>query len=154
MNYKEKTAKTILKDALMKLDKRQLKFFFCLIVHYWLTDKSFISEQHLFNLWCELNEYCNEADESFPDPHDDHNLTTSFCQAHPFYFIDMLELELVINLFCEYLDSKIHILTKVVNQLGTEGIKAAYEYYNKVLDLNENIEELVVEAEKNVKCFS
>ena len=126
MNCKDKTAKTILKDALMKLDKRQLKFFFCLIVHYWLTDKSFISEQNFFNLWCELNENCCEADESFPDPHDDHHLTTSFCQAHPFYFIDMLEPGLVINLFCEYLDNKIDILTTVANKLHTEDLSAAY----------------------------
>ena len=154
MNCKDKTAKTILKDALMKLDKRQLKFFFCLIVHYWLTDKSFISEQNLFNLWCELNEYCCEADEGFPDPHDDHELLKSFCQAHPFYFIDMLEPGLVINLFCEYLDNKVDILATVINKLRTGGIKAAYEYSNEALGFSEDVEKLVIEAEESVKCFS
>ena len=130
MNYKDNAVKTVLKDELLKLDIRQMKLFYGIMVHYWVKDKSFISKQNFFNLWCELNKYCCEADESFPDPHNDHHLTTSFCQAHPFYFIDMLEPELVINLFCEYLDNKIDILSAVVNKLRMRGIKAAYEYSN------------------------
>ena len=154
MNYKENTAKTTLKKNLMKLDKRQLKLFFSIIVHYWLTNKSFISKMNFFHMWCKLNDYCGMVDASFPDPHIDHKLTTAYCQAHPFYFINMLEPELVINLFCEYLDNKIDILAMVVNKLRTGGIKAAYEYSNKVLDLGEDVDKLAMEAEEYVKYFS
>ena len=154
MNYKENTAKTTLKKNLMKLDKRQLKLFFSIIVHYWLTNKSFISKMNFFHMWCKLNDHCVMVDASFPDPHIDHKLTTAYCQAHPFYFIDMLEPELVINLFCEYLDTGIDILTMVVNKLITGGIKAAYEYSNKVLDLGEDVDKLAMEAKEYVKCFS
>ena len=144
---------TILHDELLKLDKRQLKLFYSILVHYWVKNKSFISKQNFFNLWCELNELCCEVDESFPDPHDDHKLTTSFCQAHPFYFIDMLEPGLVKNLFCEYLDNKIDILSAAVNKLHTEGLRAAYEYCNKAMGMDENIEELVSGTEKYVSIF-
>ena len=146
--------KSILKDELLKLDKRQLKLFYSVLVHYWLKNKSFISKQNFFNLWCELNELCSEVDEGFPEPHDDHELLKSFCQSHPFYFIDILDTGLVTKLFCEYLDNKVDILAMVVNKLRTGGIKAAYEYSNKVLDLGEDVDKLAMEAEEYVKYFS
>ena len=154
MNYKDSMTKTVLKDELLKLDIRQLKLFYGIMVHYWVKDKSFISKQNFFNLWCELNEYCCEADESFPDPHDDHHLTTSFCQAHPFYFIDMLEPEIVKKLFCEHMDNKIDILATVAKMLHTEGLRAAYEYSNKALGFAEDVENLVIEAESYLELFS
>ena len=146
--------KSILKDELLKLDKIQLKLFYSVLVHYWIRNRSFISKRNFFNLWCELNEYCCEVDDGFPDPHDDHHLTTSFCQAHPFYFIDMLEPGLVIKLFCDHLDNKIDILTMAVNKLRTGGIKAAYEYSNKALGFGEDVDKLVMEAEEYIKYFS
>ena len=146
--------KSILKDELLKLDKIQLKLFYSVLVHYWIRNRSFISKRNFFNLWCELNEYCCEVDDGFPDPHDDHHLTTSFCQAHPFYFIDMLEPGLVIKLFCDHLDNKIDILTTAVNKLRTGGIKAAYEYSNKALGFGEDVDKLVMEAEEYIKYFS
>ena len=138
----------------MKLDKTQLKLFFSIIVHYWLTDKSFISKMNFFHLWCKLNDHCAATDASFPDPHIDRKLTTAYCQAHPFYFIDMLEPKLVINLFWEYLDTRLDILTTVVNKLLAGGIKAAYEYSNKALGFAEDVEKLVMEAEEYLKYFS
>ena len=146
--------KSILKDELLKLDKIQLKLFYSVLVHYWIRNRSFISKRNFFNLWCELNEYCCEVDDGFPDPHDDHHLTTSFCQAHPFYFIDMLEPGLVIKLFCDHLDNKIDILTTAGNKLRTGGIKAAYEYSNKALGFGEDVDKLVMEAEEYIKYFS
>ena len=146
--------KSILKDELLKLDKIQLKLFYSVLVHYWIRNRSFISKRNFFNLWCELNEYCCEVDDGFPDPHDDHHLTTSFCQAHPFYFIDMLEPGLVIKLFCDHLDNKIDILATAVNKLRTGGIKAAYEYSNKALGFGEDVDKLVMEAEEYIKYFS
>ena len=144
----------ILKDELLKLDKRQLKLFYSVLVHYWLKSKSFISKQNFFNLWCELNELCNEVDEGFPKPHDDHQLLKSFCQAHPFYFIDILDTGLVIKLFCEHLDNKIDILANVVNKLRTGGLRAAYECSNEALGMAEDIDNLVIETEAYLGYFS
>ena len=146
--------KFILKDELLKLDKRQLKLFYSVLVHYWLKNNSFISKQNFFNLWCELNELCSEADEGFPEPHDDHQLLKSFCQAHPFYFIDILETGLVIKLFCEHLDNKVDILANVVNKLRTDGLRAAYAYSNETLSMAEDVERLVLETEAYIKYFS
>ena len=124
-----------------------------MLVHYWAEYRFFISKQNLFNLWCELNYLCYEVDESFPDPYDDHELLKSYCHEHPYYFIDMLSPELVINLFCEYLDDRIDLLAMVANKLGTEGLSAAYECSNEALGLSENVEELVTEAEEHIKYF-
>ena len=146
--------KFILKDELLKLDKRQLKLFYSVLVHYWLKNKSFISKQNFFNLWCELNELCSEVDVGFPEPHDDHELLKSFCQAHPFYFIDILDTGLVIKLFCEHLDNKIDILANVVNKLRTDGLRAAYAYSNEALNMAEDVEKLVLETEAYIGYFT
>ena len=151
MNYKEKIK---LKESLLKLDKRQLKLFYGMIVHYWVKNKYFISKQNFFNLWCELNKLCHEVDEGFPEPHDDRELLKSYCFEHPYYFIDILEPKLVINLFCEHFDNRIDILAIVANKLGTEGLKAAYESSNKALGLSENVDELIKESEEHLKDFS
>jgi hypothetical protein len=42
----------------------------------------------------------------------------------------------------------------VVNKLITGGIKASYEYSNKVLDFGEDVDKLAMEAEEYVKYFS
>ena len=146
--------KFILKDELLKLDKRQLKLFYSVLVHYWVKNKSFISKQNFFNLWCELNELCSEVDEGFPEPHDDNELLKSFCQAHPFYFIDILDTGLVIKLFCEYLDNKIDILANVVNKLRTGGLEAAYACCNEALGITEDVEKLVLETEAYIGYFT
>ena len=146
--------KSILKDELLKLDKRQLKLFYSVLVHYWLKNNSFISKQNFFNLWCELNELCSEVDAGFPEPHDDHELLKSYCQAHPFYFIDILDPGLVIKLFCEYLDNTVDILIKAANKLRTDGLRAAYAYSNKALNMAEDVEKLVIETEAYVSCLS
>ncbi len=146
--------KFILKDELLKLDKRQLKLFYSVLVHYWLKNKSFISKQNFFNLWCELNELCSEVDEGFPEPHYDHELLKSFCQAHPFYFIDILDPWLVIKLFCEHLDNKVDILAAVANKLRTDGLRAAYACCNEALGMAEDVEKLVLETQAYVNYFS
>ncbi len=146
--------KFILKDELLKLDKRQLKLFYSVLVHYWLKNKSFISKQNFFNLWCELNELCSEVDEGFPEPHDDHQLLKSFCQAHPFYFIDILDTGLVIKFFCEHLDNKLDILATTANKLRTGDLRAAYECCNEALGMAEDIDKLVVETKAYVSCLS
>ena len=143
-----------LKDRLLKLDNRQFKLFYGILVHYWVKNKYFISDHNFLNLWCELNKLCYEVDESFPDPYDDHELLKSFCQAHPFYFIDILDTGLAIKLFCEYLDNKIDILANVVNKLRTDGLRAAYACCNEALAMTEDVEKLVLETEAYIGDFT
>ena len=147
-------SKSVLKDNLMKLSKYQLKLFYGMLVHYWAQYRFFISKQNFFNLWCELNCLCHETNEGFPEPFDDHELLKSYCHEHPYYFIDILAPELVINLLCEYFDDKIDVLTMIANKLSTEGLKPAYERSNEALGLSENVDELVLNAEEHLKAFA
>ena len=154
MNCKYENKKARLKQSLLKLDKKQFKLFYGMLVHYWIEYKFFISQRNFFNLWCELNQLCHDIDEGFPEPHDDRELLKSYCIAHPYYFIDILDTVIVTDLFCEYINHKIDILTMIANKLATEGLWAAYESSNKALGLYENVEKLVSEAEKHLKLFS
>ena len=140
-------------EYLSKLDKAQLKAFYGMLVHYWVTQKAFISKQNFFNLWCELNVLCHEINEGFPDI-TDHELIKSYCHQHPYYFIDILDTGIVAKLLCEYLDDRIDILAALVQKLDMEGIRAAYAYVNEVLGLNEDIENLIAQTEKLVDAFS
>ncbi len=143
MNHKRK-----LKEYMSRLDTQQFKLFYSILVHYWVKHKVFISSQNFLNLWCELNLICSEVDESFPDPYYDRELVKSYCQAHPYYFIDILDLRLIINLFCEHCDDGLDILIQVIDKLDTEGLRAAYACSNYALGLHENIDELMSGTEK------
>lgn len=143
-----------LKNDLLKLNKRELKLFYGMIVYYWGNCKSFISKQNFFDLWCELNYLCYEIDESFPEPYDDHELIKSFCHEHPYYFIDILCPEMIIDLFCQYLDDRLDVLAMIANKLHTEGLRATYEYSNEAMGMSDDIETLVSDVENHVKMFS
>ena len=143
-----------LKNNLLKLNKEQLKMFFGMLVHYWVKYKLFISKKNFLSLWCELNYLCYEVDESFPDPYDDHKLIKSFCQAHPYYFIDMLAPELVINLFCQHFNDRLDILAMIAHKIDVGGLRAAYEYSNAALGLSENVDELVSDGEEHIRLCS
>ena len=145
--------RSLLYEYLSKLDKDQLKIFYGMLVHYRVSQGAFKSEKNVFNLWCELNQLCHEVDEGFPDIYD-HELIKSYCQAHPYYFIDILDPEPIIKLFCEHLDDRLDILVAMVQKLDTEGIRAAYECVNEALGLNENIDKLVAKAEEHIRVFS
>ena len=140
-------------EYLSKLDKDQLKAFYGMLVHYRVSQNAFISKQNVFNLWCELNQFCHEVDESFPDIYD-HELVKSYCHEHPYYFIDILDTEPVIKLFCQHLDDRLDVLTTMAQKLGTGGIWVACEYVDEALGLDENIDELVTEIEQHIKTYS
>ena len=154
MNYKDNVNRTILKDNLRKLNKRQLKQFYGILVHAWASRKAFISNQNFHNLWCELNYNCAIADDSFPSPYDDYELLRSFCRAHPYYFIDVLNPELIITLFCDYLDDRLDVLAGIAEKLGTEGLRAAFESSKVALGLTEDIDELVIQTDIHIKVFA
>ena len=143
-----------LKERLLNPDKRQFKLFYGMLVHYWVKKKYFISDQNFLNLWCELNELCSEVDEGFPGPYDDRELLKSYCQEHPYYFIDILEPGLITDLFCESLDDRLNILVAIIDKLSTGDLRASYEYSNRALGLNENVEELVKESLEHLKTYS
>ena len=154
MKDKNRNARLSLKKNMKQLDRHQMKLFYSLLVHYWASHRFFINSQNFFNLWCELNYLCYEADAGFPNPYDDHELLKSFCHAHPYYFIDILDQEQVINLFCQHLESRIDILATVAAKLHTEGLWAACAYATQALGLQEEADELVTQAEEHVQTYS
>jgi hypothetical protein len=105
-------------------------------------------------MWCEFNQICSEVDDSFPSPYDDNELLKSFCQSHPFYFIDTLDPEIVKRLLCQHLDDRIDILSDIAQKLHTGDLRATYEYSNKALGLNESVGDLVNESEEFLKVYS
>ena len=144
----------ILYKTLSKLNAEQFKIFYSILIHYWANYKFFISKQNLFNLWCELNKYCHESDESFPKQYDNHEEIKSFCRAYPYYFIDRLPIDLISKLFSEHIDNQIDVLIKTVKTLSDVNIFAAYTYANKALGLNEPSDILVSETQDHIKYFS
>ena len=143
MDNNTKILKRHLRNRLETMNNKEFKMFYCILVHYWVNYEFFIDKWNFFNLWCELDELCHEADESFPDPHDDHKLMVSFCKEHPFYFIDILNLKLVKSRFWKYMDKDLKVIIIATKKLHTEGLRATYEYINKAMSLSENIDELV-----------
>ena len=154
MNDDNKKDMTLLKENLQKLNSYQMKLFYGILVHGWASRKAFISKRNFFYLWCELNYHCAEVDESFPDPYDDYELLKSFCHAHPYYFIDILSPEVVIDLFCEHLEDRLNVLAMTAQKLHTEGLRAAYEYTNNALGLTDDLDESIAQAEEHVKAYS
>ena len=137
-------------ECLSTLDRYKFKVFFSILVHCWAQGKSFITKQNLFNLWCELNALCHELDESLPDQYDDHKLIKSFCQTHPYYFIDRLPLELVSRLFSKYCDKNLDMLTKLGKILQKQGSLATIEFLIVELNLNNTADELVSDVEEYI----
>ena len=139
---------------LCQLNIKQFKIIYGIIVHCRAHDKHFFSTQNFFNMWCELNEYCHELDESFPDMHHDHNLIKDFCQQHPYYFIDILPLNLVSKLFAEHCDTNPDVLTKLVKILLNHDSRQAHRYIVGVSNLEHTADELVQELEEHIKYNS
>ena len=139
---------------LSKLDIAQFKTFYAIVVHYWANYRYFISNQNFFNLWCELNQLCNEFDEGFPDPHDDYDKMRSFYKTHPYYFTEKLPVELIAKLFAKHINNRVDILSNIATTLYKKGTSAAYTYANKALCLDESVDELVTETLEHIKYFS
>ena len=114
-----------------------------------------MSKMNFFHLWCELNELCHEADESFPDQHTDHKLMKDFCIKHPYYFADILDLGLVKKLFCEYMDQDLDTIIDATIKLHREGLRAAYEFIIKEFEMVDNdIDKLINGTQERVEAYS
>ena len=140
-------------EYLSMLTAAQFKIFYTAFVHYWGSQKGFISNQNFFNLWCELNQLCYELDESFPDQFDDYEEMKIYCHFHPYYFIDRLPLDLVAGLFADHVDNHFEILTTFVKTLIEADMYAAYTYMNEALGLTESVDELVSQTQTHIEFF-
>ena len=145
---------TLIKESLIKLNTKQFKIFYAIIVHCRAHNKHFISTQNLFNLWCELNVLCSEFDESFPSPYDDHLLLKSFCSAHPYYFIDILPIEIIAKLFSEYLNKNLNALLKLIQIIYEEDLKFVCQYIVDKFSIDHTVDELVSDLEEHIKQYS
>jgi hypothetical protein len=153
-NNAQASSKQILFNYLKALTPYQFKAFFCLLVHQWANNRYFISDQNLFNLWCELNFLCHEFDESFPDQYDDFEMVRSFSKAHPYYFTDKLPADIIASLLAANIDDRVDILANIAKLLLSEGIHAAFAYAINALALNESLDAFVTEAQDHIKYFS
>ena len=144
----------LIKESLSKFNAKQFKIFYAIIVHCRAHNKHFISAQNFFDLWCELNILCAEVDESFPCPYDDHLLIKSFCKAHPYYFIDILPIELIASVFSEHLDQQLDILLNIIHLIYEEDSKTVHQYIIDKFNINHTADELVCDLEKHIKKYS
>lgn len=61
---------------------------------------------------------------------------------------------MISELFATYVDDHIDVLTHIVKILYEIDLKAACAYANKILKLNEQIDNLVTETQDHIKYFS
>ena len=153
-NRTKSDLQNLLKDPLVKLNSKQFKMLYAIIVHCRAHNKHFISTQNLFNLWCELNTLCAEFDESFPSPYDDHLLIKSFCSAHPYYFIDILPLDLIADLFSKYLDLHLETFLNLIQFIYEQDYKTVHQYIIDKFNIDHTAEELVCDLENHIKQYS
>lgn len=153
-NSKKSDLQILIKESLSKLNKEQFKTFYAIFVHCYAHNKSFISHQNLFNLWCELNVLCAEFDESFPSPYDDHLLLKSFCSTHPYYFIDILPIELIAKLFSEHLDQHLHTIINLIQIIYEQDSKAAHQYIIDKFKFDHTANELEFDLKEHIKQYS
>ena len=153
-NSTKQELQNFIKESLGKLDRKQFKIFYAIIVHCRAHDKHFISTQNFFNLWCELNALCAEFDESFPSPYDDHLLIKSFCNAHPYYFIDILPIELIAKFFSEHLDQHLDIVPNLITLIYKEDPKTVHQYIIDEFNINHTADELFHDLENHIKQHS
>jgi len=144
----------VLYDQLKTLSHLQFKAFFSILTHYWLHHKCFISRNNFHNLWCELNLLCHEFDESFPNQYDDYDEMLSYCINHPFYFIDILPIDLISALFAVKVDDRIETLMGIIKALSETGIHTAYAYANNALDLKESVSDLTTETQDHLNRYN
>ena len=153
-NRTKSDLQNLLKDPLVKLNSKQFKMLYAIIVHCRAHNKHFISTQNLFNLWCELNTLCAEFDESFPSPYDDHLLIKSFCSAHPYYFIDILPLDLIADLFSKYLDLHLEMFLNLIQFIYEQDYKTAHQYIIDKFNIDHTADELFYDLENHIKQYS
>jgi hypothetical protein len=74
-------------------------------------------------------------DKDFPNPRKKSKELKIYCQQHPYYFIDKLRHELVVNLFCQQLEDRLDLLIHVAQKVKTEDLDSIEHYLNKALAL-------------------
>jgi hypothetical protein len=140
--------------ALRELNKKELKYFYAIVTHYWVNYRSFISEQNFLNLWCEASKLCHEVEENFPDIYEQHKQLVDYCKEQPYYFIDILDPRLSKRLFCRFLDKRLDVLAEVARRLKNGDIKAIYAYINEALGINKSFDRFAESTIRHVEAFS
>lgn len=153
-NNTKSNLQSLIKEYLSKLDSKQFKILYAIIVHCHAHHKHFISTQNFFNLWCELNVLCADFDESFPSPYDDHLLLKSFCHTHPYYFIDILPLDLIADLFSSHLDLQLNIVLNLIQLIYKQDHQAAHQYIIDRFNIDHTADELFSDLEEHIKYYS
>ena len=134
LNFKSSLS-YVLYDYLNQLSKDELKKFYSILVHYWNDYKYFISPQSFLRFWIRVNGLCYMIDKDFPNPRKKYKELKIYCQQHPYYFIDKLRHELVVNLFCQHLEDRLDLLIHVAQKVKTEDLDSIEHYLNKALAL-------------------
>ena len=134
LNFKSSLS-YVLYDYLNQLSKDELKKFYLILVHYWNDYKYFISPQSFLRFWIRVNSLCYMIDKDFPNPRKKSKELKIYGQQHPYYFIDKLRHELVVNLFCQHLEDRLDLLIHVAQKIKTEDLDSIEHYLNKALAL-------------------
>ena len=132
LNFKSSLS-YVLYDYLNQLSKDELKKFYLILVHYWNDYKYFISPQSFLRFWIRVNGLCYMIDKDFPNPRKKSKELKLYCQQHPYYFIDKLRHELVVNLFCQHLEDRLDLLIRVEQKIKTEDLDSIEAYLDKAL---------------------
>ena len=74
-------------------------------------------------------------DKDFPNPRKKSKELKLYCQQHPYYFIDKLRHELVVNLFCQHLEDRLDLLIHVAQKIKTDNLNKIFEYLDGSLGL-------------------
>ena len=74
-------------------------------------------------------------DKDFPNPRKNPKALKLYCQQQPYYFIDKLSHELVVNLFCQHLEDRLDLLIHVAQKIKTEDFNSIEAYLDKALAL-------------------
>lgn len=141
----------VLYEYLSKFNELQLKEFYTVMVHYWLSKKWFISNTSFMRLWTKFNDICWKEKKGFPNPYKARTKLVKYCQKHPFYFIDIIPPKTVAMMFVQHLDKKLSLLAKVVELIYNKGLRETFEYINKEFELKEDIDSLVKISEELIK---
>lgn len=141
-------------NYLRELDSDQFRVFFAILVHCRAHGKTFISTSNLFKLWCELNALCYETASNFPCPYTDRKALKLYCQKHPYYFIDILSLDIVARLFTEYCDEHLDVLDEFAKILCQQGSRSAYRYIMTNFCLGHTLDELMSDLEEHLDTCS
>ena len=112
--------KELVKNHLSSLTRKQLKKFITFVISGRLNYGLFISNVNSTDMWAELNERCVRKDSRIPkmDRADYHEL----CPKDPLYCFDYLSKQVIVDVFCNYIDKDGALMEAAVVAFRNSGI--------------------------------